>query len=270
MSPERVVEEAMKYSKGSVFFVDDNFAANLKRTERILDVMEERKFSLPWTTQVRTDIAKRPELVHRMRQRGCDFLCVGFESINPESLKDMQKGQTVEDIRSSIKVFHDASIRVHGMFMFGSDPDTTEVFGMTADFVDSCKIDTVQFNILTPLPGTRLYDRIVSEGRLLHKQWRYFDGLHVVFHPKHMTAQELQEGMIECFDDFYTYGRAFVDALETGLKALNAQVKRLAAVQAPWPTFAGTVLKFWGRGIVKSWLKENRHYLAYLQKPREG
>lgn len=265
-SPERVVEETKQYQSGAVFYVDDNFAANMKRTRRILDLMEEHKLKVNWTTQVRTDLTRHPDVVRRMRERGCEWVFVGFESVNPESLKDMQKGQTVEDIRRAIRVFREASIRVHGMFMFGADPDTTDVFKMTADFALDCGIDTVQYNVLTPLPGTRLWDRIVSEGRLLHKKWRYYDGLHVVFHPKNMSPAELQQGMMTCFGDFYTYGRAVTDAFVTGCKAVNAWVQRLAAIPAQFPTFYGTLIKFVGRGIVKSWLRENVAYVRSLPR----
>ncbi len=263
-SPERVLEEIMRYRKGRVFFVDDHFAANVKRSERILDLMTERGFRLPWTTQVRADITRHPALVRRMRERGCDWVYVGFESVNPESLLDMQKGQTVEDIRHSVKVFHESSMRVHGMFMFGSDPDTPNVFKTTADFARRCRIDTAQFNILTPLPGTRLFKRIEAENRLLHRTWRYYDGLHVVFTPKHMSPQQLQQGMIACFDDFYSYGTAFADAFITGAQTVHAAVKRLAALPANRPSFTGTVLKFLGRGIVRDWVRENTDYIRAL------
>lgn len=263
-SPERVLKEISRYRKGRVFFVDDNFAANVKRSERILDLMAEHEFRLPWTSQVRTDVTRRPALVRRMRERGCDWVYVGFESVNPESLLDMQKGQTVDDIRHSVKVFHQNSIRVHGMFMFGSDPDTPAVFETTTEFARRCRIDTAQFNVLTPLPGTRLFKRIEDEKRLLHRRWRYYDGLHVVFKPRHMTPQQLQQGMVSCFDDFYTYGRAFADAFVTGTQALNAAVKRLAAVPASRPSFAGTVVKFLGKGIVRDWVRENDDYIRAL------
>ncbi len=265
-SPQRVLDEVMRYKDGYVFFVDDNFAADIKRSDAILDLMGERGFKNSWTTQVRTNVTKKPEFVAKMRDRGCKWVYVGLESINPESLLDMQKGQTVEDIRKAMSVFHENGVRVHGMFMFGSDPDKMDVFKTTTAFARECRIDTAQFNVLTPLPGTRLFNRIVSEGRLLHRKWQYYDGLHVVFSPKHMSPRELQEGMMSCFSDFYTYTRAFGDALETGIKMIGAAGKRAMSIPARRPTVSGTVLKIAGRGMVRQWIRENGGYLVQLGK----
>jgi len=265
-SPERIIREIMRYRSGRLFFVDDNFAADVKRSERLLELMEQHRFRLPWTSQVRANIARRPELVRRMRQRRCDWVYVGFESINPESLKEMQKGQTVEDIRSSIKVFHSSGIRVHGMFMFGSDADTVEVFDTTSEFARRCHIDTVQFNVLTPLPGTRLYNRIEAEGRILHRTWRYFDGLHVVFRPRNMTPEQLQQGMVKSFRRFYTYRHAFLDGIRTGWRTFVVNVKRCLMRPALRPTLVGPIMKFFGKGLVRGWVRENRGYLRRLQQ----
>jgi len=81
---------------------------------------------------------------------------VGFESINPQTLKDMNKRQTVEDIKRSIKVFRANNIMVHGMFILGSDADTKDMFKTTAEFSKESDLDYVQYSVLTPLPGTEV------------------------------------------------------------------------------------------------------------------
>jgi radical SAM superfamily enzyme YgiQ (UPF0313 family) len=249
-----------------VFFVDDNFAAIPRRLESILDHMAEARFDRLWSAQVRTDITKRPGLVRRMKEQGCDWVYVGFESVNPESLKDMGKAQNVDDIRRAVRVFRRNSIRVHGMFMFGNDPDTTGVFRATTRFAHRWGIDTVQYAILTPLPGTRLFHRLEAEGRLLHRKWSYYDGLHVVFRPKQMTPRELQQGMVNSVKAFYTYTRAMVDAVATTLRLSRAMLLRMVAIPAWWPTFYGTLMKFVGRSVLNQWLRENRTYLRSLRQ----
>jgi radical SAM superfamily enzyme YgiQ (UPF0313 family) len=153
------------------------------------------------------------------------------------------------------------------MFMFGSDPDTKEIFDTTTRFARECRIDTVQYNVLTPLPGTRFFKRVIEEGRLLHRQWDYFDGLHVVFQPKNMSPEELQRGMIACFSDFYTYSAAVGDALGTLADKCGALFKNLFAAKPHARKIDGALLKLAGRGLVKSWIVDNRPYLHYLRAP---
>ena len=261
-SPERVIDELMRHKKGSVFIVDDHFAANPKRTDDILNLMLEYGFDRSWSAQVRADVTKNPEFVKKMKRAGCNTVYVGFESINPESLKEMKKGQTVQDIEHAINTFHKYDILIHGMFMLGNDSDTKETFKATSKFCRRTGVDYVQYTILTPLPGTELYRKLEKQGRLLHKKWQYYDALHVVSKPKNMTAKELQQGLIECFSDFYSYTNAMNDALnifaETLITAFNNTKARLPSLR---PFF----MKFAAKEIIRNWVRYNRPYFRYLK-----
>lgn len=263
-SPERIMREIERYRRGYVFFVDDNLAVMTKRLHRLLDLMRQVRYPLKWTAQVRADVTRHPALVARMRQQGCTWVYVGFESINPSSLQERRKGQSVEEIRRSVKVLHDNRIRIHGMFMFGSDAETPEVFKQTASFVRGCHMDTAQFNILTPLPGTNLFERMAAEGRLLHRDWRFFDGLHVVFRPKRMAPAELQRGMISCSEDFYTYTAAFGEALATLADTTGAALHRLWGAKRPCRSPEGALVRLAARATMKRWVKQNIPYVGYL------
>lgn len=267
-SPERVIEEISQVKSGRwgwMFFVDDHFAADIGRTDALLELMLKNKFRARWSAQVRTEITKHPDIVAKMRRAGCKIVYVGFESINPDTLKDFNKRQTVEDIRRSIHVFHHNSIAVHGMFMLGSDADTKDVFNTTSRFCDEMNLDFAQYAILTPLPGTRVYEQFEREGRLLHKDWSLYDGLHSVFAPRNMTASELQKGMIECFNDFYSYTNAFNDALNAVARTISASVKSLYT-NAFFPSFYPSFMKVAGRHILRQWVHKNQQYLAYLRQ----
>jgi anaerobic magnesium-protoporphyrin IX monomethyl ester cyclase len=267
-SPERVLEEIMRYNNGGarwIFFVDDHFAADLDRTDRLLDLMLRNRFRVRWSAQVRTEVTKHPEIVAKMRRAGCMLVYVGFESVNPATLENFNKRQTVEDIRRSVEVFHKNAIDIHGMFMLGSDSDTKEVFKNTSRFCHDMGMDYAQYAILTPLPGTRIFEQFEREGRLLHKEWSLYDGLHSVFAPRNMTADQLQKGMIECFSEFYTYLNAFNDALATTGRAVSASFKSLYTT-AFFPSFYPPFMKLAGRHIVRQWVHKNQGYLAYLRR----
>lgn len=264
-SVPRVMEELLSYKKGmSIFFVDDNFAAIPSRTHQLLDQMIKSGFHRNWTAQVRTDASRDLEMVKKMKATGCQVVYIGLESINPGSLQKMQKKQSLEDIKRSISVFQSCGIQVHGMFMLGNDPDSHEIFQSTSSFSLKNHLDFVQYSVLTPLPGTELYDEICSQKRLLHKNWNLFDGLHVVFKPKQMSPAQLQSGMISCFKSFYSYTHAVKDLFFSGTKALKSL--RLGQIG---PTFYKTVIKLIGRSILNSWIHYNRAYLTYLNNLRE-
>jgi len=268
-SPARVISEIMRLPPGTVFFVDDNFAVDMNRSNELLDLMISRGFRNKWTAQVRTNVTHKPEFVAKMKRAGCKVVYVGFESINPQTLKDMNKAQTVDDIKRSIKVFHDNSINVHGMFILGNDSDTPEMFRTTADFSRETSLDFVQYSVLTPLPGTDVFEKLEKEGRLLHRQWSYYDGLHVTFAPKHMTAKELQQGMLECFRDFYSYTNGMTDALHSlafGSKAVFQNLYKQVYLRSLYPSF----IRFAGKNMVRQWTKQNQQYLSYLGNSPES
>lgn len=267
-SPERVLAELENFRdrRGFVFIVDDNFAVNMKRSEQILDLMLQRGFRRPWSTQLRTDATRNPELIAKMKKAGCYNVYIGFESVNAESLERMKKSQSVEDIRRAMAVFRGNGIKVHGMFILGNDPDTIDVFKTTSRFCREIELDFAQYSILTPLPGTAFYRRIQEEGRMLHTDWEYFDGMHAVFRPKNMTPEQLQRGMIQCFDDFYSYGNATIEALNTVFATGKALAKR-AFTDAHFPSFRAPAIKLAAPSVVRKWTKENRTYLNYLKSP---
>jgi len=253
-SIERVIEEISQLKKKWIFFVDDNFAAIPSRTHKLLDQIIKYQFNRYWSAQVRTDTAKDIQLVKKMYQAGCRIVFIGLESINQASLENMRKKQDTKDIIQSIKVFQNNGIQVHGMFMLGNDPDNKDIFFSTPKFCKQNALSYVQYSILTPLPGTDIYDEYEREGRLLHKNWNYYDGLHVVFKPRNMSPLELQQGMLNCFKSFYSYPNAINDLIN------NFKNHSFFTFQSFYPF----LMKFLGKSVIKRWLKTNSDYLHYL------
>lgn len=262
-SVDKVMEDVAACPRGWAFFVDDHFVVDKKRTEEMVGRIKKARPGLKWSCQLRAEVSRDGDLVRAMSDSGCKMVYIGFESINPDSLREMDKGQTVEDIKASIAAFRRERIGVHGMFMLGSDSDRKGIFEATSRFCLKSRLASVQYMVLTPLPGTEYYGRIESEGRLLHKDWRFYDAMHVVFRPKHFTPAELQKGVIDSFSDFYNYGRAFNDALaaffETGDALLQSLSRRVRL-----PTLTPALVKAFGSRIVRDWVRFNRPYLGYL------
>jgi radical SAM superfamily enzyme YgiQ (UPF0313 family) len=210
-SIERVIEEikTVPSQKAHFFFVDDNFAANKKRTKDLLRAMMENNIKIEWSAQVRTDIAKDPELVELMKDAGCFSVYIGFESINPKTLALYNKGQGVEDIDRSIRLIKKHSINIHGMFVLGSDTDDIETIRNTQKYAKELDINSVQFMMLTPLPGTPVFEELEQQGRLIHTDWSKYDAHHAVFEPKLMTAFELHNETLRAMAKFYSWMSIF-------------------------------------------------------------
>ncbi|MFQ5736783.1 MAG: B12-binding domain-containing radical SAM protein [Thermodesulfobacteriota bacterium] len=246
---ERVIEELeniRRENKNWVFFYDDNFCAHKKRTKELLHTMIEKKLTPNWTAQVRVEIAKDPELLDLMKKSNCHTVYIGLESVNPATLKAYNKKQTVEDITACIKALHKKGIRIHGMFVFGSDLDTTDTIAETVKFAKKNDLDSVQFLILTPLPGTQCYRDLDREGRIITKDWSLYDAHHVVFEPKLMSYYELQHETVMATKEFYSIGQIAKRALKLDLFNVG--------------------IKTYGHNLTKKWIKKNANFVEYTQK----
>jgi radical SAM superfamily enzyme YgiQ (UPF0313 family) len=207
-SIERVIEEIKEVAsrKAHIFFIDDNFAANKERTKALLKRLIAEKIRIEWSAQVRTDVARDAELVDLMAQTGCFTAFIGFESINPRTLSLYNKQQKLDDIIDCIKILKKASINMHGMFVFGGDTDDIETIRNTKKFAKRLDINSVQFLMLTPLPGTPVFDDLKQQGRLIHTDWAKYDAHHAVFEPRLMTSFELHTETLKAMAGFYSWG----------------------------------------------------------------
>jgi radical SAM superfamily enzyme YgiQ (UPF0313 family) len=210
---EDVLAELETYrDQGAVFFYDDNFVVDKARTRALLEGMIARGLTPDWSAQMRADVVyvdkRGGELDHQllglMRDSGCGMVYCGFESVNPATLAAYNKRQEVQDIRRSVRAFHDHSIHVHGMFVLGADTDDAGTFQRTVEFALHNEIDTVQFLMLTPCPGTPFYDRMATQDRLLTDDLSLYDGHHCVIEPALMSPYELQMGTYRAMARFYS------------------------------------------------------------------
>jgi len=231
-SEDNVIAELAKQKYKRIFFYDDNFTALKPRAKNILKKMYELRLDRPWMAQVRADVAKDDELLRLMSKTNCDYLIIGFESINPKSLKFYNKHQELKDIKYNIKKLQENNIKIYGFFVFGSDFDTTKVIRDTVDFCDDMDLARANFTALTPLPGTKLYDLFSKQKRIFTKRWDLYDLRHVIFKPKLMSPYELQYELNEAFrKTYWLTKRGFRIVLEN-LNNTPAIIKELISYQS--------------------------------------
>jgi radical SAM superfamily enzyme YgiQ (UPF0313 family) len=206
-SIDRVIEEIRQNGLHSrhIFFCDDNFTADRKRTKELCERIIAEGLKIEWSAQVRVESAKDPELLNLMAKSGCYMVFVGLESINPATLKAYNKSQTVEGIKDCVVNFHQFGIKVHGMFIFGSEEDHYQVIRDTVKFSRQLDLDSLQYLILTPLPGTPFYKEIVAQNRIICRDWSQYDGHHTVFQPRQFTPYELQMETTRAMKKFYSW-----------------------------------------------------------------
>jgi len=132
-----------------------------------------------------------------MKDSGCRSLFIGFESINPASISDVHKTHnSLIQYENAVEEIHRRGIMINGSFVFGLDGDSPETFQATLDWIVRTRIETVTSHILTPYPGTVLYDRMKNEKRILTDDLSLYNTAHVVYKPKNMTADELYQGYL--------------------------------------------------------------------------
>lgn len=187
-----------------IFFVDDNFLVNRKRSREILHALKD--LNIKWWSQADITIMKDRELLDLMRESGCIKVVVGFETISDGSLETINKFQNnLDNYVEFIKTLHSHGILVNTSFAFGTEFDNQDVFKQTYNFLIDNEVIFATFNILTPLPGTTLYKQLLSEDRILDLNWNNYDMGHPVFQPRNITTAELKAGYDWICEEFYSF-----------------------------------------------------------------
>lgn len=201
---EDVIEEIQKIGRKHIMFIDDNFVGNKEWTYKFLQALKPLK--IKWNAAVSINVALDKKLLDLMKESGCQSLFIGFESINPDSIADVHKVQNHRDTyENAVHEIHKRGIMINASFVFGLDGDTKETFKRTLDWIVKNKIETVTSHILTPYPGTALYHRLKEENRIIEEDLFLYNTAHVVFRPKNMTEQELQDGYLWLYRNIYSF-----------------------------------------------------------------
>jgi len=201
---EDVIEDISSLSKRFFVFIDNNFAFDPNFTKQLLREMKtlNKKFlALANISSFEND----EELLKLAAEAGLIQINLGLESPSQEGINSIGKTKNqVKKYAEIIKKIHDYNIMVLGYFIFGLETDNTDIFNQTLDFIKDIDLDAANMMILTPYPGTPLFEQFNTEGRILTKNWSKYDMDHVVFKPKNMTPEELEEGMRQIVKEYYS------------------------------------------------------------------
>jgi radical SAM superfamily enzyme YgiQ (UPF0313 family) len=189
-----VASEYASFPGKVIIFWDDNLASDREYAKALFrSIAPYRKW---WSSQVSIQAGKDAEFLEWAAKSGCKQLFIGLESISQQSMDGARKGfNRVEDYVRVIERIHEHGIAVQAGIVFGFDQDTESIFSETLDFLETAGVQNATFNILTPYPGTPLYQRLETEGRILTRDWSKYNGREdVVFQPQHMSPETLRDG----------------------------------------------------------------------------
>ena len=203
----RDVKSGLEAGKKFFFFADDNFVAEPNHAIQVLKALTPLK--IKWTGQGSLTMARNPELLQRLRESGCAVMLIGYESLDTENLAQMNKSwnSRLGEMDELTETLHAAGLNIYATFVFGFDHDSPELFDRTVDFALRHRFFFAAFNHLLPMPGTKLYTRLLSENKIFQDQWwldpSYTYGA-LTFKPRSMTAAEVSERCRLARKRFYT------------------------------------------------------------------
>lgn len=187
-----------------LYFLDDHLFGDIRFASALFDGM--RSMNRVWQAAGTVQAVLRPHLLEKAVACGLRSLFVGFETLSETNLREQNKGQNLgKDYAAAIRRLHDNGVMVNGSFVFGMDEDGPDVFDRTVDWAVGQGIETATFHVLTPYPGTALYDRMKRENRLLHSDWDLYDTRHAVYRPAQLTPEQLEAGYWRAYRNFYSW-----------------------------------------------------------------
>ena len=188
------------------FFVDDNIACEPEHSRELFRAL--RGKGIRWASQISTTVLKNPDLIELAADAGCFWLVVGIESLNPASLAAVNKGfNKVEAYSELVDRCRRVGIVPFPSFIFGFDHDGEDQFQLTVDFLKREQLGPAVCWILTPMPGTRLLEELEAQGRILDRRWSSYDGTNIVFQPKNLSPEQLDEHYWQTLEQMFSLRR---------------------------------------------------------------
>lgn len=190
---ESVIKDAEMCNEKFLFFLDDNITGTKKYARKLFQ--ELIHLNKLWVGQASINLAKDPELMKLAYRSGCRALLIGFESMSEDGIGLYRKTlKTIEENITAVKKLRNNGIMTMASLVFGLDTDTEEIFDLSHEFLTKAQVAFFQACILTPYPGTPVFDKLKEEGRILTDDWRKYDATKVLIAPKKITPEKLLDG----------------------------------------------------------------------------
>ncbi len=194
-----------------LYFLDDHLFGNEKFASELFTGM--KGMGRVWQAAATVPAILKPGLLEKAVESGLRSLFVGFETLNQRNLAEQHKYQNLNrDYNEAIGRIHQYGVMVNGSFVYGMDNDDETVFDRTVEWAVNQGIETATFHILTPYPGTALYNRMKEEKRITTDNWDLYDTRHVVYEPVGMSKETLEAGYWRSYKNFYRWSAIFKGA----------------------------------------------------------
>lgn len=203
-SVSRVIDEIKSIGAKEYLFLDPSPLSHRAYAKELFEALI--PLNIKWAGLATLDIADDEELLSELSKSGCIGMLLGFETFSQDDLNSMNKFKNkVGEYRRITDSLHGHGIAILGAFMLGFDGDTVESVRQLPELIEQTRIDIPRYAIMTPYPNTPLFNRLESEGRILHKDWSKYDSVHCIFMPKNMTPRELEAEFLQVWKGTYTY-----------------------------------------------------------------
>ncbi|OFY24995.1 MAG: hypothetical protein A2X02_08115 [Bacteroidetes bacterium GWF2_29_10] len=190
---EDIIRDVKSCKQNNLFFLDDNITGDKVFAKKLFEALIPLKKT--WVGQASINISKDEELMRLAKESGCLALLIGFESMTDDGLNHYRKTlKTIEENVIAVKKLKDYGIMTMASLIFGLDSDTIDNFDLGYKFLTKANPAFFQACVMTPYPGTPVFNKLKSEGRILTDDWSKFDATKVLISPKNMTPEELYEG----------------------------------------------------------------------------
>lgn len=196
-----------------LYFLDDHLLGNSKFASSLFEGMKGMNRVFQGAATI--DSILRGNLIEKAAEAGLRSIFVGFETFSSENLRQSNKKQNIKkSYEDAVHRLHDLGIMINGSFVFGLDEDNADVFKRTVDWGVNNGLTTSTYHVLTPYPGTNLYNQMEREGRILTKNWDLYDTRHVVYKTHNLTAEQLEEGYWWAYKEFYSWSNITKSSLQ--------------------------------------------------------
>jgi len=208
-SAKRIADEMAfcyhEYGSKFIWLTDDNFGAGLRPSEIAEEIIaRDLREGVSWFVQARCDdIIRNKDALPRLHKSGLNWVLLGVENSNPETLDGFKKGITPADAKEAVRLLQNNGIFAHAMVIIGNRKDSHQTIAQVKEFVDDLDPDLVMFGILTPFPGTEIYAEAEQNGWIVDRNWSHYDMIHAIMPTETLSPRDVQEELYGCYRGFY-------------------------------------------------------------------